>query len=80
MAVLFFFVCFCFFPGFPDLNERAGFNPVGNFLHFGKQGCSGRGVNTELPGGKGEDGILHFRELTDFSFYFGGTVGTVDIL
>ena len=46
---------------------------------LGKEGRTGGGVDTELPGGKGEDGVVHLRELLYFRLDLGGAVGAVDI-
>ena len=63
----------------PDSDPGTGLDLIGDLLHFGKEGRTGGGVDTELPGGKGEDGVVHLRELLYFRLDLGGAVGAVDI-
>ena len=48
-------------------------------MHFGKESRAGGGVDPELPGGKGENGVVHLRELLYFRFDLGRAVGAVNV-
>ena len=63
----------------PDRDPGTRLDLIGDLLHFGKEGRTGRGIDPELPGGKGEDGVVHLRKLLYFRLDLGGAVGAVDI-
>ena len=62
-----------------DLDHCAGLDLIGDLLHFGKESRAGGGVDPELPGSKGEDGVVHLRELLYFRFDLGRAVGAVNV-
>ena len=67
--------------GFLDLTSITvpGLDLISDLLHFGKESRAGGGVDPELSGGKGEDGVVHLRELLYFRFDLGRAVGAVNV-
>ena len=79
VAVMGCFVVSCLFSLIADSNGGAWLHVVGDFLELRKKLRALGGVNAELFRRKGQNRVVHLRQLPDFFFNFGGAVGTVDV-